>query len=207
MNAHRERVSWSTHAESRPEDLRSRHARATSNPTSRGNPNLAQTGYGLLTHDKKLRCEGDNTMENTSTGVAQLGHIWGDDPETFQAELLLFMRALLSAAAGDGSLGSSELNWVLSYAKSSGLTDAGLDNLRNDSGQAEVSWLVSQINPAALPEELTKIARALVFDAVQASSADGVYNDREQQRVHQLIGKLGLTREDVLDIERTCLAG
>lgn len=146
-------------------------------------------------------------MQSTSTGVAQLGHIWGNDPQTFQNELLIYMRAVLSAAAGDGELGESEVEWVLRYARTSGLSAAGLDNLRNDAGKAEVSWLVSQLNPAALPDELTEIARALVFDAVRAASADGIYDTREQQRVHQIIGKLGLTRDDVLAIERTCLSG
>lgn len=141
-------------------------------------------------------------MDQTATGVTQLRHIWGSDPVRFQRELLIYLRAVLSAAAGDGVIGPAELAWVLTYAAESGLDPAGLRLLRNDDGKTEVEGLVAQLNPAALPEELTEIARALTLDAVRAAAADGDYDARERSRVHQMIGKLGLTREDVLAAER-----
>ncbi len=140
-------------------------------------------------------------MRRATTGVGLLHMIWGDRPETFQRELSLYMRALLGAAVGDGQISPPERRWVVDYAQSFGLESDAVEALVSEPAPEDFAELVLQLHPGALPDELTAIARALVFDAMRACSADGDYADAERARVHRLIGQFGITQQDVEEME------
>ncbi len=140
-------------------------------------------------------------MSDTQTGLELLQEAWGYHPLADKGELMLYMKALLVVAGEDGLIDRAERDWVVTYAFDQGLDDAALEELRAYRGGDELAALLAQMDPTALPDELLAVRRALLFDAMRAAAADGVFAAEERAAVRRVAGRMGITGADIDALE------
>lgn len=102
--------------------------------------------------------------------------------------------AVLKAAAGDGILSDVERNWLINFATACGASEEQL--------QAYRTFDPATANLDALLEPLRAIrpARALVYDAIRVSSADG-YHEKERAAVEHVAKAVGVSLDIVRALE------
>lgn len=123
--------------------------------------------------------------------------LWGWDLEKIctGAERPTFLKALLTAANGDGILTSAERNWVIGRAAAAGAPDSLLKELEAYSANEDINQLVA----GTLATNKSK--RAVIYFAIKAASADGEYNDAEKAAVRGSATAMGISDDVVQQIE------
>jgi len=140
---------------------------------------------------------------SSETGLEMLARTRSGSVLTDPEELLRYMRALLVVANADGRLARAERQWVLTYAFDQGLSDQALDDLRSWTPEGrDLSEHLEAMDPTALPDELLAVRRSLLFDAMRAAGADGVFDADERAAIHSVAGQMGITTGDIEALER-----
>jgi len=110
-----------------------------------------------------------------------------------------YSKAILICANGDGNLAPLEREWVLGYFAAFGAPDSVLEEIKSYKADEDLEKLMA-ITPATNASR-----RFLVYDAIQACSADGQYNDRERAMVIRMAAKLGVSEDVVRQVEEICV--
>ena len=123
--------------------------------------------------------------------------LWGWDLEKIctGAERPTFLKALLTAANGDGILSQAERDWVIGRAAAAGAPESLLKELETYPANEDISQLIA--NTLAT----NKSKRAVIYFAIKASSADGEYNDAEKNAVRKSANAMGISEAIVKQIE------
>lgn len=102
-----------------------------------------------------------------------------------------YIKALFICAKGDGEISQPERDWIVGFAAATGVPDETVQMLDGYQGNDELSAILKA------NEVLDQSARkALVYDAIRASAADGVLAEGEIARIRTVAKQLGLTEED-----------
>ncbi len=123
--------------------------------------------------------------------------LWGWNLEKIctGAERPTFLKALLTAANGDGILSQAERDWVIGRAAAAGAPESLLKELETYPANEDISQLIA--NTLAT----NKSKRAVIYFAIKASSADGEYNDAEKNAVRKSANAMGIPEAVVKQIE------
>ena len=123
--------------------------------------------------------------------------LWGWDLEKIctGAERPTFLKALLTAANGDGILSKAERDWVIGRAAAAGAPESLLEELETYPANEDISQLVA--NTLAT----NKSKGAVVYFAIKASASDGEYNDAEKKAVRESAAAMGISEDVVKKIE------
>jgi tellurite resistance protein len=109
----------------------------------------------------------------------------------------LFNEAALLCSGGDGEVSGEELQWLLGFAAAKGADSETLSRLEAMSSSIDTSL----INNMEIPENLKK---ALIYCAINASSADGIYHVMEGEMIRKIANNMGLSDYIVEQIEDVC---
>jgi tellurite resistance protein len=135
---------------------------------------------------------------STNTGALwTLNYIFGLSESPGKDVDQLFNRAVLLCAGGDGEVSGEELQWLLGFAAAKGADEAELQRLREMSDSIDLKLL----GTLEIPEKLKK---ALIYCAIKASSAEGVYHAMEGEMIRKIANRLGLSDYIVEQIEDLC---
>jgi uncharacterized membrane protein YebE (DUF533 family) len=124
--------------------------------------------------------------------------LWGWDLEKICTgeERPAFLKSLLVAANGDGILAPEEKKWVIGRAAVSGAPDELLGELEAYKADEDIVDVVSKTLAT------NKSRRAVIYFAIKASAADGVYNDEEKTQIRRAATAMGISEEEVEEIEK-----
>ncbi len=109
----------------------------------------------------------------------------------------LFNEAALLCSGGDGEVSGEELQWLLGFAAAKGADRDALSRLEEMSSSIDTTL----INTMEIPEKLKK---ALIYCAISASSADGIYHVMEGEMIRKIANKMGVSDYIVEQIEDVC---
>ncbi len=109
----------------------------------------------------------------------------------------LFNEAALLCNGGDGEVSGEELEWLLGFAAAKGADMDALSRLEEMSSSIDTTLLRTM----EIPEKLKK---ALIYCAISASSADGVYHVMEGEMIRKIANNIGLSDHVVEQIEDLC---
>lgn len=109
----------------------------------------------------------------------------------------LFNKAALLCNGGDGEVSDAELQWLLGFAAAKGADIDELSRLKEMSSSIDTSI----IHTMEIPEKLKK---ALIYCAISASSADGIYHVMEGEMIRKIANSMGLSDYIVEQIEELC---
>lgn len=116
-------------------------------------------------------------------------------PEIFES----YIKAVVICANGDGQLTPRERDWAVSHFAALGAPDSLLDELATYKADEDIEKVIS-----ATP--VTDSSRSfLVYDAIRACSADEEYSDLERATVIKMAAQLGISEDQVRQIEELCL--
>ena len=113
---------------------------------------------------------------------------------------VIWYKALLLCANGDGKLTAGERDWVLGHATTyhPELSAGQLDELRRYDGTGDTD----DIEKLVFSDSLAKLGRhVLVYEAIQASAADGDYSEGERTTIRKMAGRLGISGAKVAELE------
>jgi tellurite resistance protein len=109
----------------------------------------------------------------------------------------LFNQAALLCSGGDGEVSGEELQWLLGFAAAKGADKDELSTLEDMSSSIDTAM----INTMEIPEKLKK---SLIYCAINASSADGIYHVMEGEMIRKIANNMGLSDYIVEQIEDLC---
>jgi len=115
-----------------------------------------------------------------------------------------YMSSVMFCAASDGVLDPKERNWVLGYAAALGAPTELIRDLERMSAQ---SLKVQNLGPdfekfcQRTDKRSAAAKRGIIYDAIRAASADGVFAVDERKSVVDLAVKFGLSKEVVIELE------
>lgn len=126
--------------------------------------------------------------------------IWGWDIENLPTgeQPPTFLKAQLIAANGDGILTPEEKQWVIGRAAVAGIPEALLKELETYEANEDIVEMVSRTEPT------NKHRKAVIYFAVKACAADGDYHDEEKKVVRLAATAMGISSEEVEEIEKLC---
>lgn len=113
---------------------------------------------------------------------------------------VIWYKALLLCANGDGELSQAERDWVMGHASTyhPEMTQTQLEELKNYNGTGSTE----DIEKLVFSDPLAKQGRyVLVYEAIQASAADGEYSEGEKATIRRMASKLGITEVQVIELE------
>ena len=117
-------------------------------------------------------------------------------PET----ALIWYKALLLCANGDGELAEAERDWVIGHASTyhPQMEQSRIDELKNYNGTGSTE----DIEKLLFSDPLAKMGRyVLLYEAIEASAADGEYSQGEKDTVRKMAAKLGVSEAKVIELE------
>lgn len=106
-----------------------------------------------------------------------------------------FMKVVLCCANADGAIAPAEREWVINFAAALNAPDGLLEELTSYPADEDVFALAASSGPVA------QSPRAVLYNAIFACAADGVYSPKEQELIRRLGAQLGVTEEVVSQIE------
>lgn len=109
-----------------------------------------------------------------------------------------FIKAALICAKGDGVLAPEERNWVVGRAAA--LRNPGYELAKNYQADEDLLEVIS--NSATVNNTGRRL---IIYVAIQASAADGEYNEEERAKVQQMAKSLGVEENVVKQIEDICI--
>lgn len=113
---------------------------------------------------------------------------------------VIWYKALLLCANGDGELSQPERDWVIGHATTyhPEMSESQIDELRNYDG----TGTTDDLEKLVFSDPLAKKGRyVLAYEAIQASAADGDYSDGEKATIRKMAGKLGIDEAKVAELE------
>ncbi len=122
-------------------------------------------------------------------------HLQGANKQLPDEAIGTFAKALLIAAKGDSVLSQDERDWVIGLTAAKGASEALLAELETYSGDEDIESLL-QSNPVS-----NKSRRNLIYTAIQASDADGTYNEGEKAAIRSIASKLEISEDVVAELE------
>lgn len=107
--------------------------------------------------------------------------------------------ALLTIAGADGEVSEPEMNWlVTNLGKTAGIPKEVIDDIKAfDYRNGDLRSIILEI-ATDIP---LNYGRAIIYDAVRMSRADGSYRPEEQQAVHKAAGILNVNMDIVHALE------
>jgi uncharacterized membrane protein YebE (DUF533 family) len=103
-----------------------------------------------------------------------------------------YVKALVVCAAGDGELDDAERAWIVGFCANAGGTFELVEELRTlNPSDVNVMQLMQMTERPGL------FTHALIYNAIQASDADGVLDERELATIQMMAGALGVSRDYV----------
>lgn len=109
---------------------------------------------------------------------------------------IVYAKALLICANGDGELAPSERDWIIGLTAARGASDSKLEELKNYPGTDSLEQLITS-NPFI--SEYAK--HAIIYDAIVACSADGEYKEGEKAVVRKAASLIGVSEDLVHQLE------
>lgn len=106
-------------------------------------------------------------------------------------------KALLMCAAGDGQLTPDERTWVVGYFAAFDSPSEVTDALKSFDGKGDIDMTIAMGDTIA-----NKGRRWLVWDALNACSADGELHADELARVREMAAMVGIEPDVVAQIEQ-----
>ncbi|MEQ9621909.1 hypothetical protein [Coleofasciculus chthonoplastes] len=106
-----------------------------------------------------------------------------------------YLKAILICANGDNELTQAERDWVVGHGSAFGAPDEMIEELKTYQADEDIDAVISRDTAA------NACRRYLVYDAIEACSADGEYNNGERETVIKMAAKLGVDAEIVKQIE------
>ncbi|MGI5467371.1 tellurium resistance protein [Streptomyces sp. CA-132043] len=116
---------------------------------------------------------------------------WGFDKAPTPSNFEVYAKALLVMANADGELKDEERDFVLGLIAGMGGQPSLIEELRNYPATDDIQTLLSR------DPDVHASARALVFDAIRACSADGLLHPRELAKINEVAHELSIPTEDV----------
>ncbi|NEQ98064.1 MAG: hypothetical protein F6K30_15325 [Cyanothece sp. SIO2G6] len=113
---------------------------------------------------------------------------------------LIWYKALLLCANGDGELSQAERDWVIGHATTyhPEMSESQIEELRAYSG----TGTTDDIEKLVFSDPLAKKGRyVLVYEAIQAAAADGEYSDGEKATIRKMAAKLGIDEAKIVELE------
>lgn len=107
----------------------------------------------------------------------------------------VYFKSLLICANGDGKLADKERDWVIGYAYAYNCDPAIIEQLKIYKGDEDIETVISR-DPL-----VGETRRFLIFDAIQACSADGEYSEKERAIVLKGANKLNISEDELKKIE------
>jgi len=115
-----------------------------------------------------------------------------------------YMSSVMLCASSDGVLDPKEKAWVLGYAAALGspadlmreLESMTVENLKRQNLGEDFEKFCARTDKRS-----TASKRGIIYDAIRAASADGVFHTDERQSVVNLALKFGLSKEVVAELE------
>ena len=113
---------------------------------------------------------------------------------------LIWYKALLLCANGDGELSQAERDWVIGHATTyhPQMNESYIDELRNYNGTGSTDDIEKLIFSDPLA---TKGRYVLIYEAIQASAADDEYSEGEKATIRKMAEKLGVSEAKVIELE------
>jgi tellurite resistance protein len=106
-----------------------------------------------------------------------------------------YLKAILICANGDNELTQAERDWVIGHGSAFNAPDQVIEELKTYQADEDIDAVISRDTAA------NACRRYLVYDAIEACSADGEYSNRERETVTKMAAKLGVDAEIVKQIE------
>ncbi|MGB3508025.1 MAG: TerB family tellurite resistance protein [Microcoleaceae cyanobacterium] len=113
---------------------------------------------------------------------------------------VIWYKALLLCANGDGELAQAERDWVIGHATTyhPEMSESQIDELRTYNGTGSTD----DIEKLVFSDPLAKKGRyVLVYEAIQASAADGDYSEGEKATIRKMGAKLGISEAKIIELE------
>lgn len=110
-----------------------------------------------------------------------------------------YFKSLLICANGDGTLADEERDWVIGYAYAYNCDTAIIEKLKDYKADEDIETVISGYPSAS------ESRRFLIFDAIQACSADGEYSEKERAVVLKGAKKLNISEDEFKKIEEIYL--
>lgn len=125
---------------------------------------------------------------------------WGWPPEDIPVAKgdSMFLKAQLIAANGDGTLAPEERQWVLGLAAAIGYPEERLQALEDYKADEDIAEVISS------NESANKSSKAVIYYAIKACAADGVYHDEEKKVIRKAATAMGISEDVVVEIEKLC---
>lgn len=128
--------------------------------------------------------------------------LWGWDFDISKVstaeEFKLFLKTVLIAANGDDIIAPEEREWVVGHATAMGAPDEMIQELETYDGNEDIVEVVSK------NMTMDKSRRSVLYFAVKAAAADGVYHDKEKKEIRRAATAMGISEEVVEEIENIC---
>lgn len=129
--------------------------------------------------------------------------LWGWDSEnimevTSEEERKIIQKTILIAAKGDGVLAPEEKQWVFGRLAVTGAPDEIIQELNSYEANEDIVEVISQ------SEITNKSRRFVLYNAIKAAAADGVYHDEEKKEIRRAATAMGISEEAVQEIENLC---
>ena len=125
---------------------------------------------------------------------------YGIDKMLDADSVLIWYKALLLCANGDGELAEAERDWVIGHALTyhPQLGQSRMDVLKTYDGTGSTE----DIEKLVFSDPLAKMGRyALISEAIEASGADGEYSEGEKKTIRNMAAKLGISEAKVIELE------
>jgi uncharacterized tellurite resistance protein B-like protein len=148
---------------------------------------------------------------NTQEEEKQLGILWllkeqfgfKQLPSDLDLAREVYCKALLICANGDGTLSDEERDWVIGYAYAYNNDPAIIEQLKVYKADEDIETFISGY--PSVYELVSELRRVLIYDAIQACSADGEFNEKERAVVLKAAKKLNISEEEFKKIEEIYL--
>jgi len=109
---------------------------------------------------------------------------------------MIYAKAMMLCAKGDGVLHDKERAWVRGYFASTGAPDAVMQMIESYSCDDDLGELMQMDERTA-----QAAARNLVFDALRVCEADGTLSEDERATIHRAGHTMGLTTGEIRQVE------
>lgn len=134
-------------------------------------------------------------MPDTDGSAWLFKEMWGFDSIPSGGDFDTFLKILLTCANGDGQLTQAERNWVVGYTTALGGPAELIEELKTYPATEHLKRLIDAHGRAK------EFPRALVYDAIRASGADGRLSPFELAQVYELASCLGVPKDVVQQLE------
>jgi len=110
-------------------------------------------------------------------------------------ENLLYAKALLVCASGDGEISQQERDWIVGYLTTAGVKENVTDAVKTYDGSDTLDDLFGSTSSMAL------YSRGMIYDALRACASDGALSPGERDRIVAAADRVGLPATLVDELE------